>query len=65
VAQKREWLKELQKPLNITVVDIANDLRDFVNRFPRERIPHSTKADVHLKNERTRYIKAILDGTDA
>lgn len=65
VAQKREWLQELQKPLNITVNDITRDLRDFVNGFPTERIPHSTKSDVHLKNERTRYIKAILAGEDA
>jgi hypothetical protein len=45
-------MHELQKPLNITVADIKVDLRNFVNGFPTERIPHSTEADVHLKNEK-------------
>ena len=35
-----------------------------MNGFPTERIPHSTEADVHIKNERTRFIKAILAGED-
>ena len=56
---------ELEKPLSVTIHDIAKDLRNFVNGFPIERIPHATEADVYFKREKTKFIKAILAGEDA
>jgi hypothetical protein len=37
---QKEWFKELQKPLNITVADIRRDFQKFVKDFPTDIIPH-------------------------
>jgi hypothetical protein len=49
ISQKKEWVQDLQKPLNITVSDIRRDLRKFIMGFPKHRIPHSTEADEYIK----------------
>lgn len=38
----KEWFRELQNPLNVTVPDIVRDFEKFVKDFPVEIIPHAT-----------------------
>lgn len=45
----KEWFRELQKPLNVTVPDIVRDFEKFVKDFPVDIIPHSTEEDKQKK----------------
>ena len=46
---KREWLDDIGNPLKITIKEIEKDLRQFVQGFPKERIPHFTEEEQRMK----------------
>jgi len=48
---KPEWLKELQKPIQITAEEIVRDLYKFVKDFPIEIIPHMTEDDLIARSK--------------
>lgn len=43
---KPQWLKELQRPIQVTAEDIIRDLYKFVKDFPIEIIPHMTEDEM-------------------
>lgn len=42
---KQEWIDDVASPLKVTVKEIEKDLKQFVQGFPKERIPHVTSEE--------------------
>lgn len=49
---KKEWLAELQKPLNVQADDILRDLYKFVKDFPVEIVPHLNSDELAQQKEK-------------
>ena len=47
IGENHEWLKELQKPISITITEIKKDLRKFASGFPLDRIPHTSNQELN------------------
>ena len=38
----QEYMKEIQKPITVTIEDIKQDMSTFAKQFPTDVIPHIT-----------------------
>jgi len=52
------WVNELQKPIDVKITEIKEDLSKFVKDFPIETIPHMTSDEYIASN---RFIKSNID----
>ena len=48
---------DVATPLKVTIKEIEKDLRQFVQGFPKDRIPHVTNEEVHMKSKHDKIMK--------
>ena len=47
--EKKEYLEELQRPINVQIEEIVKDLYKFIKDFPQDVIPHMTDEELDNK----------------
>ena len=46
----------------MTVKEIEKDLKQFVQGFPKERIPHQSNEEVRMRHKHEQVMKNLLNG---